>query len=166
MKKFILICTVLFASSTVFSQASMSDGKNQLNLGVGLSSWGIPVYFGFDHGMSNVVSLGGEVSFRSHNNRWNGKKYNHSIIGLSVNGNYHLNDILEISSKYDLYAGLNLGFYSWSSPNEYKGSTNSGIGLGAQVGGRVSISSNTSINLELGGGNVLSGGKFGFTFNI
>jgi outer membrane immunogenic protein len=141
------------------------DGKNQLNLGLGLSSWGIPVYIGLDHGISSTFSLGGEVSYRSYDDKWKNKNYNHSIIGVGINGNYHFNEILDMTSDWDFYAGLNLHFFSWESPSEYDGRHSTGVGLGVQVGGRYSISKNTSLNLEFGGG-ALSGGKFGFTFNM
>jgi hypothetical protein len=68
--------------------------------------------------------------------------------------------------KWDFYAGLNIGFYVWSSPNDYKGSNSSGLGLGAQIGGRYYLSNKVGLNLELGGGNAFSGGKFGLTFKL
>jgi hypothetical protein len=65
--------------------------------------------------------------------------------------------ILNISSLWDFYAGLNLGFYNWNSPNDYEGSHNSGLGLGAQIGGRYFFNNKVGINLEFGGGNAFSG---------
>jgi len=40
------------------------------------------------------------------------------------------------------------------------------LGLGAQVGGRYYISNKVALNLEFGGGNAFSGGKFGLTFKL
>jgi hypothetical protein len=40
----------------------------------------------------------------------------------------------------------------------------SGLGLGAQIGGRYFFKDNFGLNLEFGGGNALSGGKFGITY--
>jgi outer membrane immunogenic protein len=48
-------------------------------------------------------------------------------------------------------------------PNDYPGSHTSGVGLGAQLGGRYYFSDKFGINLEVGGGNAFSGGKFGIS---
>ena len=166
MKKQILTFVLLIAASAVFAQGPISNGQSQINVGVGLSSWGVPVYLGFDHGVSQDITLGGELSFRSYNDNWAGDRYNHSVVGILGNANYHFNRVLNIPSDWDFYAGLNLGFYNWSSPKDYDGSHTSGLGLGAQIGGRYYFSNNVGINLEFGGGNAFSGGKFGITIKI
>jgi hypothetical protein len=130
---------------------------------VGFSGWGIPLYLGMDFGVSPDITLGMEASFRSYNQKFTGTKYNSSIIGFSGNGNYHFNRVLEILSNWDFYAGLNIGFYFWSSPSDYPGDGSSGVGIGGQIGGRYFINDNFGLNLEFGGGNAFSGGKFGIT---
>ena len=166
MKKQVLTFALLIAAISVFAQGPISKGQSQINAGVGLSSWGIPVYLGFDHGVSQDITLGGELSFRSYDDDWSGHSYNHSVVGILGNANYHFNTILDVPSDWDFYAGLNLGFYNWSSPDDYDGSHTSGLGLGAQIGGRYYFSNNVGINLEFGGGNGLSGGKFGITLKL
>ncbi|MDP4272352.1 MAG: hypothetical protein Q8909_19855, partial [Bacteroidota bacterium] len=86
--------------------------------------------------------------------------------GISGNANYHFNNVFNIPRNWDLYAGLNLGFYVWSSPDTYDGSHTSGLGLGAQIGGRYFISKKVGLNLEFGGGNAFSEGKFGLTIKL
>ena len=166
MKKQISIFVLLIVTSTIFAQGPISKGESQINLGVGLSSWGVPVYLGFDHGVHPDITLGAELSFRSYNDNWRDDKYHHSIIGILGNANYHFNTVLNIPSPWDFYAGLNLGFYGWNSPNDYKGSYASRVGLGAQIGGRYYFSNKVGINLEFGGGNAFGGGKFGLTIKI
>jgi len=61
-----------------------------LNLGVGLSDSGIPVYIGFDHSVSQDITLGAELSYRAYNEHWQNDYYNHNIVGISGNANYHL----------------------------------------------------------------------------
>lgn len=166
MKKQILFLAFLISTSAIIAQGPVSKGESQINFGVGLSSWGIPVYLGFDHGIHPDITLGAELSYRSYDNNWNKHKYNHTVIGILGNANYHFNTILEIPSPWDFYAGLNIGFYNWQSPNEYEGSHNSGLGLGAQIGGRYYFSNTVGINLEFGGGNGFNGGKFGISIKI
>lgn len=168
MKKQILILALLILTSVAFAQSTSSRNQTQLNVGVGLSSWGVPVYIGLDFWVHPDITLGGELSFRSYNDNYYKDKYHHSIIGVLGNANYHFNRVLNIPSPWDFYAGLNLGFYSWNSPDNYNyaGHHTSGLGLGAQIGGRYYFSNNLGINLEFGGGNAFSGGKFGITIKI
>jgi hypothetical protein len=165
MKKSITIVLLsLITVLAVNSQSPLGREKQQLNAGIGFSGWGVPLYVGVDFGVQRDFTLGIEGSFRSYGQNYTGSRYNSSIIGLSGNGNYHFNRILEIPSNWDLYAGLNIGYYIWSTPSNYPGSGASGLGLGAQIGGRYFFSKNFGLNLELGGGSVFSDGKFGITY--
>ncbi len=163
MKKIIfLILFVAFAKQN-YSQGTLAQGAKQLNAGLGFSGWGLPVYVGLDYGFRENITLGAEASFRGYRENFKNAYYRHNIVGISGNGNYHFNQLLDLDDEWDLYAGLNLGFYIWSSPNVYPGANASGLGLGAQVGGRYFFNSRTAFNLELGSGNVFSSGKVGIT---
>ena len=166
MNKQFLIIILLISASAVFAQRSVSTSQPQLNVGVGLSSWGVPVYLGFDFGVHPDITMGAEVSYRGYNDNYSKHEYRHSIIGFLGNANYHFNNVLNIPSPWDFYAGLNLGFYNWSSPKDYEGSHTSGLGLGGQVGARYFFNNKVGLNLEFGGGNAFSGGKVGLTFKL
>ena len=160
-----LVSVFCFMASS-YSQNPLPVGKAQLNFGIGFSNSGIPLYGGFDIGVAKNITLGGEVSYRGYNEDWKSNNYHHNVLGISANGNYHFNTLLKIQEKWDVYAGLNLGFYSWSSPEDYDGDYNSGVGLGAQVGARYYFSQKVGLNLEFGGGNEFAGGKFGLTVRL
>lgn len=160
---FIILLLAVFCFSAE-AQSPLAKGGKQLNAGVGFSGWGIPLYGGMDFGVYKDITVGFEVSFRSYSQKFVNDTYRSSIFGISGNGNYHFNTILEIPSQWDFYAGLNLGYYIWNSPAGYKGDGGSGLGLGAQIGGRYFFKNNFGINLEFGGGNAFSGGKFGITY--
>lgn len=163
------LSTLLIAGWNVASaQYALPKGRTQLNAGLGLSSWGVPVYVGFDAGVHRDISVGGELSFRSYHDHYKGNdfRYQHSIIGISANGNYHFNTLMEIPENWDFYAGLNLGFYFWNSDDDYPGDGSSGLGLGAQVGGRYYFNDRWGINLEVGTASAFSGGKFGVTYKL
>lgn len=162
MKKILVLLLTVFTVQA-WAQYPLAKGGMQLNAGLGLSSWGLPVYVGFDYGFKQDISLGAEASFRSYSENVASKKYGHTIIGILGNGNYHFNHLLNIADEFDLYAGLNVGFYIWSSPSGYPGSGASGLGIGAQLGGRYYFNNGFGINLEFGGGNAFGGGKFGIT---
>ena len=165
MKKSITIILLsLITVLVVNSQTPNEKRNNQLNAGIGLSGWGVPVYLGLDFGVHRDLSFGIEGSFRSYYQNYTGSRYNSSITGLSGNLNYHFNRIMNIPNNWDFYAGLNLGYYFWSTPSNYPHTDPSGIGLGAQIGGRYYISDNFGLNLEFGGGNEFSEGKFGISY--
>jgi len=121
---------------------------------------------GLDFGVHPDITVGPEISWRANNDKFDGKKYNHSVIGLSANGNYHFNSLLDIPTNWDFYAGLNLGFYIWNSSDDYPGSNTSSLGLGAQIGGRYYFDDKVGVNLEFGGGNAFSGGKVGVSVRL
>ena len=162
MKKQILTFILLIGTSIIFAQCPISKDQMQLNGGFGFSSWGIPIYLGLDYVIYKDITIGGEASFRSYSDLG----YNSSIIGITGNGNYHFNSILNIPSKWDFYAGLNIGFYIWNSPPGYSGSHSSGLGLGLQVGGRYYFTDKIGVNLEFGGGNAVSSGKIGISLKL
>jgi hypothetical protein len=166
MKRILSILLLLTVITAVNAQNPLPKGKSQLNVGIGLSDWGIPVYLGIDHGISTDFTIGGELSYRSYKENWKDNRFKHSITGISANLNYHFNRILKIPKEFDLYAGANVGFYVWSSPDTYDGDHSSGLGLSGQVGGRYYFNNKIGFNLEVGGGNAFSGGKFGLTFRL
>ncbi len=166
MKNVFFASVVLFLSVNVYGQSPLPVGTSQLNVGVGLSNWGVPVFLGIDYSIHPDITVGGELSYRSYRENWSNNYYNHNVAGFSGNGNYHLNSLLDIPRNWDFYAGLNLGFYVWSSPNNYDGSHTSGLGLGGQIGGRYYISDKVGLNLEFGGGNAFSGGKLGVSIKL
>ena len=166
MKKLFIVSTFLLVVTIAKSQNPLPVGKAQFNVGVGFSGWGVPVYGGLDFGVAQNITVGGELSIRSYRENWKSNYYRHHIIGVSANGNYHFNTVLNIPRQYDFYAGLNLGFYSWNSPDGYPGDHSSGVGLGAQIGGRYYFNNKVGLNLEFGGGDVFSDGKIGLTFKL
>lgn len=166
MRKIVLVISFALISLLTFAQAPLSKGDKQLNAGVGLSGWGIPLYVGMDFGVHKDITVGFEGSVRFYPETIRGTIYTSRIFGFYGTGNYHFNRLLKIPSKFDVYAGLNLGFYIWSSPAHYPGSGTSDFGVDAHIGGRFFFSKNFGINLELGAdpyGN-LGGGKFGITY--
>lgn len=166
MKKTTLILLLAIGTLTGLAQYPLQKGENQLNAGFGFSSWGLPVYVGLDQGIHKDISIGFEGSFRSYREKWKDYRYNHTVFGLAGNFNYHFNSLFEMpSSPWDLYAGLSVGFYIWSSPNEYIGSHASGLGFSGQAGVRYFFNSKAAINFEAGGGS-FSGGKIGVTIKL
>lgn len=167
MKKILILTAVCFISAVTMAQNPLKKGETQLNAGIGLGSFGTPVYVGLEYGIHQDISLAGDVSYQS-------KDYGYAkqtAIGVSIKGNYHFNRILNIDEKWDFYAGAGLNYYNFN--NKFSGSNtnysfdlNSGVGFDAQVGGRYFFSDNFGVNLEFGGGSYLSGGRLGITYKF
>ncbi|MBW6513267.1 MAG: porin family protein [Candidatus Syntrophosphaera sp.] len=166
MKRTIILIVMMAALAVAFAQSPISTGQTQLNAGVGLSAWGVPVYAGLDYGLSRDVSIGAEVSFRSYRQKIAQVYWDHSVLGISGNVNYHFNHILNIPEPWDFYAGLNLGYYVFNSPSSYPGSYKSQLGIAGQIGGRYYFTDKLGVNLEFGGGNAFSGGKLGISLKL
>ncbi len=165
-QKTTLILILLLLKITSYAQNNLDKGEAQINAGLGFSNWGVPVYIGADWGVDDDFTIGAEFSYRNFNQRFNKIQYRHSISGALINGNYHFNNLLDLPDELDLYAGLNIGFYSWRYDSNYIGQRNNGLGWGGQVGVRYFLSEKVGLNLEFGGGVALSGGKFGLTFKL
>lgn len=166
MKKILAIILLIVLSINAQSQNALATGRSQLNFGVGLSNWGIPLYLGLDYGISKDITLGAEVSVRNYNEDWNNGTYRQQIIGFIGNGNFHFNNALNIPANYDFYAGLNVGFNIWTSPTTYGGSHSSGLAIGAQIGGRYYFNNKLGLNLEFSGGNSASNSKLGLSIRL
>ena len=139
----------------------------QLNAGIGVSGWGVPVYVGADYFVDNDISIGAEVSYQTFNETIFVQKYKSSILGIGVNGNYHFRRVLKLPNEWDLYAGIGIGYYIWSFDNvNYAGSNSSGTGFGGQIGARYFINNKFAINAELGGASTTSGARIGITYKL
>lgn len=158
MKK-IAILLALFTFGFVNAQAPLEEGALQLNAGLGASGWGTPVYVGLDYGIAPNFTLGGELSYQS----YNAAGYSYSILGLQANANYHFNEVLDIPSEWDFYAGANLGYFNWDK--EYHNGSKP-LNIGLQIGGRYFFTDRFGVNLQFGGGNVVSGAKIGITYKL
>jgi len=176
MKKiYITFVLATFILSTTLTKAQFNpypDKTNMLTVGVGITGWGIPIFARFEAPVTDNITIGGGISYQGKSETFSGFKWKHTIFGLGVRGSYHFNELIELPDEWDLYAGLNLGYYIWNtnfddttgSGIDYTGSGSGGFSIGLHVGGRYFVNDNIGINLEFGGGTVLSGGTLGATF--
>lgn len=165
MKKAFLFLSFVALSFVANAQA-IGSGESQVNAGVGLSGWGVPVYANYEYGFSDVISGGVEGSYRSFNEKYVGDSYKYSVLGIGAFANYHVNDLLGVPAPWDVYAGATLGYYSVSVDTDYDGAIGSGLSFGGQVGARYYFSDKMGVNLEFNGGSVVTGGKLGITIKL
>ncbi|GJH39517.1 hypothetical protein RCZ04_00670 [Capnocytophaga sp. HP1101] len=148
MRKIILLFGLLL-SAGVASAQSFGAGDVQINGGLGVSGPGAMIYGSVDVGITDEITVGGELFYRGRN--YNSVRYNN--IGILATSNYHFNKLIRrLPSNVDLYGGLSLGYYNWS--NDYKYDNwdpyyDSGLAVRLQTGGRYFFTENFGVNAEL-----------------
>lgn len=171
--KHLLSIVVLLAFIGLSSASAQSVLENKaINAGIGFSGWGVPIYVGLDVPIHEDITIGGVFSYQSYSEDWFGYGWKHTIIGINGRGDYHFNNLLDISPEWDLYSGVSVGYYIWNtkyndgfgSNISYSGGGVGGVGFSFQAGARYFVSDNFGLNLEFGGGNILSGGRVGITY--
>ena len=70
----------------------------------------MPVYTVLDYGKHLDITLEGELSYRFKSHTYRSNKYKSSVTGIAINENHHFNRVLNIPSKWDLYAGIGLNY--------------------------------------------------------
>lgn len=162
MKKNLFLFVFALMGSFAFGQGTLEQGELQANGGLGFSNWGVPVFAGIDYGLTDEITVGGEISFRSKTVA----SVKYTGLGFFANTNYHFNKLLELPSVFDVYAGVSLGYYNWSTSVDVTESKyNSGTTFTGQIGGRYFFNHQWAVNLELGIGS-FTGGKLGVTYRF
>lgn len=174
LKTLLLACVLLGVTS--MASAQFKPGENQQilgNAGIGFSGYGIPIYVSVDLGVANHITVGVGASFQTNTENFNlgfdRVRWKHTIFGITARGDYHFNELMGLPDAWDVYAGLGLDYYSWETKLKdgpeavYRGSGSGGFGVSGRVGGRYFFKENLAVNLELGGGSVLSTGRVGVT---
>jgi len=161
MKKIVLMLLLLNSYLYSNSQSSLSRGDKQWNAGLGISTFGLPVYLGIDYGLRRNVTLNGEVSF--HRDLYY-KSSLKNMLGMVTRVDYHFNTLINIPPAWDLYLGLNLGLYTFFDRNY---PATAAVGIGGHLGGRYFFNDKIGLNMEFGtGGQNLAGVKIGITSRI
>jgi len=171
MKRLVVVIMVLAAG--LVSNKSFAQG-NHLNFGVGLSNWGIPVYLTYDFQIANDWNIILGMSYQSDYENYHNDKWRHNIFGLRGGVQYYFDRVVNLDDNFDLYGALSLGYFFWNT-SYYDGPNNSspyyqdgrgGIGLGVAAGARWYFSPKWALNLEFGGGTVLSGALLGLSVKM
>jgi hypothetical protein len=135
MKKLLTIIALVgimsFGSNTVFGQAA-----KHLNIG-GL---GTGLYASIEFPVSSTITVAPQFS----------TDYEFNKFIIAGKGNFYFDDIFEIGSAWDVYAGVNAG---WRLETN-----NDGFAWGVHIGGRWFWSEKWGINAEIGGGSGVLGG--------
>ncbi|WP_310377968.1 outer membrane beta-barrel protein [Flavobacterium sp.] len=152
--KLLIICLTIFSMNL---SAQIKKGTNLADLGIGLSSYGTPFHFAYEHLVTNEIGIGVALNYTSYKDTGYLNDYKWSFIYGGIKGNYHFNELLNLNSKFDVYGGLTLGYWKASLSNDNI-TSNTSYGNSAfitgQVGARYFFNDKFSALLEAGGGNI------------
>jgi outer membrane immunogenic protein len=173
MKKLILLTSfaLITGTSALFAQ------ENHLNFGVGASGWGIPIYASYDFNIAEDWNLFGGMSYQSKSESYNYPGYsfkeNNSIIAFRAGAQFYFDRLINLDEDFDVYGIGVLSYYIWNQsyegpglPPGYSGSGDGGFGIGLGAGGRWHFNEKWSLNLEIGGGTVMSGMLIGVSMKM
>ncbi|NNC83112.1 MAG: hypothetical protein HKN79_06010 [Flavobacteriales bacterium] len=150
----IVILVALLAS---FTTARSQVNGDHFNLGLGFHGWGIPVYGSYDWEFRGDFNLGVGASV-SLDTDGPDEGLDGNAFGAGFFTQWYADRVLDAPSEFDVYAGAGVFYYSYRKGDD--------LDLNLFIGGRYFFNSKTAINLELGGGSALAGGKIGVSWRL
>ncbi|HBG70728.1 MAG: hypothetical protein A2W93_04530 [Bacteroidetes bacterium GWF2_43_63] len=165
MKKLFTFALLIGMIGFANAQYPLESGRLQLNLGTGYTNQGIPAYVGADLGIAENLSLGVDASYRFFNENFGNTMYNHSIITVLGNVNFHFNNMFKLRdyTSSDLYGGFSGGYAMAESPALYGGSVETGAVFGAQFGYRMFFNEKFGLDFQLNAMSTYMGARIGLT---
>ena len=127
-------------------------GDGLLNLGIGLTNYysnRMPVGLSYEYGFTDDISAGAQFDYMG-----GGTTYYYTVTYLGARGSYHFNRLLNLNEeKFDLYAGVGLGYQSWRPTSDFYRSYytyNSGLFFNYFAGGKYYFTKKVGAFVELG----------------
>lgn len=164
MKKTRLWVLSLAAMVFVTASANAQDvkGKNYLNAGIGIGTFGfygdggLPITASLEHGFTDKISAGATVGY-ARTRFYTDYHYTYYLAG--VRGSYHFNELLNVADeKLDVYGGASLlyrgykaNYKNFNGSDDYKAS-GGGVVIAIHAGARYMFAGNIGGYAELGYG--------------
>lgn len=168
-----LLSLLFFAASngSAQSRGSSLDRFDVVNVGLGMSSRGLPIFIELEQSLDEHISGGLLASYRGYQEGGASGTWQHQFLGLGVQGHYHFIEIAP--PPFDFFAGLTLAWYAhnfrWvggsADPASYTGNVKGGFQLAGHLGGRYTYKDWTLFT-QLTGGSLLSGYTFGLSIPL
>jgi hypothetical protein len=152
MKKLLTVATLALIccafTQNVQAQA-YQKGDKLLNVGIGVSGYGVPIGASLEFGVTDAISVGGMVDYT----RYGSFGYNWNFIYVGARGSYHLGELLNTGEKFDPYAGLAVGYWSAKySGSSYVTGYGNRVFLGIHAGARYYFKEKLGVFAEVGAG--------------
>ena len=141
---FAALLALALSPSTSLAQlgGSSLDRFDVVNVGLGMSNRGLPIFVELEQSLDEHISAGLMASYRSYTEGGAAGSWRHQFLGLGAQGHYHFVELAP--PPFDFFAGLTLTWFAhsfkWAGgqnlPGAYSGSVDGGFQLAAHIGGR------------------------------
>ncbi|PKF72884.1 DUF6646 family protein [Chryseobacterium sp. PMSZPI] len=146
MKKLVFMVMVLFCGAAVSAQAWTGKGDQKIQLGLSAWGYGTGVTGTYDYGLNKLISVGAGINGYFSNYKNDDKDNRVFVFGRL---NFHLQEALNLPSKWDIYPGVDLGVVGKD------------FGIGAHIGARYFFTEKVGVFAEVG-----NNGSLGVSFNL
>ena len=169
----IVICASLMPAKSLKAQKSRAglDRFDVVNVGLGMSTRGLPVFVELEQSLDEHISVGLLATYQNFRERGSIGTWQHQYFGIGAQGHYHFVEIAP--PPFDFFAGLTFGWYGHqfkevggaTAPVDYTGSQEGGFQLAGHIGGRYTYKGWTLFT-QLTGGSLISGYTFGLSIPL
>ncbi|WP_431612334.1 DUF6646 family protein [Chryseobacterium sp. 'Rf worker isolate 10'] len=146
MKKLFFMVTIFFFSAMAHAQAWTGKGDQKIQLGLSAWGYGTGITGTYDYGLNKLISVGAGINGYFDNYKNNDKDNRVFVFGRL---NFHLQEALNLPSKWDIYPGVDLGVLGRD------------FGVGAHIGARYFFTEKIGVFAEVG-----NNGSLGVSFNL
>ncbi|KAB1229876.1 DUF6646 family protein [Chryseobacterium viscerum] len=146
MKKLFFMVMIFFFGAMANAQAWTGKGDQKVQLGLSAWGYGTGVTGTYDYGLNKLISVGAGINGYFSNYKNNDKDNRVFVFGRL---NFHLQEALNLPSKWDVYPGVDLGVLGKD------------FGIGAHIGARYFFTEKIGVFAEVG-----NNGSLGVSFNL
>ncbi len=132
------LLTTIALVGVMFFGSNVANAQAQKYLNIGGAGTGF--YGSIEFPVSSVITVAPQFS----------TNYNFNTLVIAGKANFYLDEVFELDSSWDVYAGANLGWRVETG--------NDGVNFGLQVGARWFWDDKWGVNAEVGGGTGVLGG--------
>ncbi len=143
---------ILLVFGFTLSYANAQSGDYALPAGGQQLNFGLPGYIGMDWAVMDEITVGAKAQL--------GIFDNNDHVRIGVVADYHFNGLMDLTSDWDVYAGLSAGYRF-----HVDGKGNDDFDIGGQIGGRWFWNESWGLNIE-GGFSGSVGGGLGVTWRM
>lgn len=137
---------IFFFGAMANAQAWTGKGDQKVQLGLSAWGYGTGVTGTYDYGLNKLISVGAGINGYFSNYKNNDKDNRVFVFGRL---NFHLQEALNLPSKWDIYPGVDLGVLGKD------------FGIGAHIGARYFFTEKIGVFAEVG-----NNGSLGVSFNL
>jgi len=146
MKKLVFMLMFSVLGTAAHAQAWTGKGDQKIQLGLSAWGYGTGIAATYDYGLNKLISVGGGANAYFDNYKNNDKDNRVFIFGRL---NFHLQDALDLPSKWDIYPGVDVGVLGRD------------FGIGAHIGAKYFFTEKFGVFAEVG-----NNGSLGVSFNL